>query len=592
MNRLRIYILVFFFALVVPLTYLVVHTYRSVAQEEVAEFRFFTQSLFERMDKAVLDFLQTEEVRGIDEYIDQDKIQDLTARTKDLSFILGYLQINPRGEVQTSFFKDSGLPDGLDKIARRLQGQFRSKDLALKKLQRELDALKKEDIIGRTKEDRKGGLYEKYFDAAKSKKLEVQAKENRKVARNVDGSQIQRFAEMENLLFESAAPTQSLGNALDKGINIEVGPLETLFINERQIFLFRRIFLTEALYHQGLVLDVGSYLKKLAGDFFVNQPISEFSSLDLAYTAASGRSELIQHGEEVADSLVTLSHTFPRPFSFVNARVECRDVPEKAGRSTLTLLVAVLGGVVILGLAVLYFGARSILELSRRRAGFVSSVTHELKTPLTNIRMYVEMLQQGIASTPEKEKHYLQIVSSECSRLTRLINNVLEFSKLEGKNRSLDIQEGDVGEVLSEAEQIMSEKIKSEGFSLDSKIKNPAIALFDKEALLQVLINLLENSLKFGRSSPQKTITLSTTRRGQWLVLKVSDSGPGIPEQELSRVFDEFHRVETGLTRKTKGAGIGLAIVRKLVMAMNGRTRAKNNNGPGCTIEISLPIPS
>lgn len=592
MKRLRIYIALFFFALSVPLGYLVVHTYRSVAQEEIAEFKFFTQELFERMDKAILDLVQTEEARGIDEYVDQNKIQKQKERMRDLPFILGYLQINSKGEIQTSFFKKPNLPKGLDKVARRLQGQSRAKDMAVKSLQRELDALKKEMKTNKIKEEKRSTFYSKYFDATKSKKLKEQALKSRTATRNTDEVQARRFAEMENLPIEAPASVQSPENTLGKGGNIAVGPLESLFINDGQIFLFRRVFWAEALYHQGFILDVKVFLERLAKDFFVKQPIANFTNLRLGYSGSKDNSYNLVRGVDVHDPLVFQKHTFPRPFSFMNAEIGCREIPEKAGRSTLALLAAVLGVVVTFGLVILYLGTRSVLELSRRRAGFVSSVTHELKTPLTNIRMYVEMLQQGIARTPEKEKYYLQIVSSECSRLTRLINNVLEFSKLEGKNRSLDIQEGDVGEVLSEAEQIMSEKIKSEGFSFDSKIKTPAIALFDKEALLQVVINLLENSLKFGKSSPQKTITLSTTRRGQWLVVKVSDSGPGIPEQELSRVFDEFHRVEGGLTRKTNGAGIGLAIVRKLVLAMNGRIRATNNSGPGCTIEISLPVPS
>jgi signal transduction histidine kinase len=107
--------------------------------------------------------------------------------------------------------------------------------------------------------------------------------------------------------------------------------------------------------------------------------------------------------------------------------------------------------------------------------------------------------------------------------------------------------------------------------------------------MVQVLINLMENSMKFGKGSPVRKITLRVWPEGDWMKIGASDTGPGIPRHALKKVFDDFYRVDSSLTRTTRGTGIGLALVKKFVLAMNGSITATNNDGPGCTITISLP---
>jgi signal transduction histidine kinase len=243
------------------------------------------------------------------------------------------------------------------------------------------------------------------------------------------------------------------------------------------------------------------------------------------------------------------------------------------------------------GLAAIYQSARTVVDLSERRSQFVSSVTHELKTPLTNIRMYIEMLEQGIATTPEREQDYLSILGSESARLSRLINNVLELAKLEKKQRLFDMREGQLEDVLTEVNTVMAHKLDQEGFQLKiEKIDRPVFA-YDREVLIQVLINLIENSIKFGRKSTEKCITISIDAQDGWASIAVSDMGPGIPRRALKKVFDDFYRVDNNLTRNTGGTGIGLALVKKFIMAMGGRVKAVNNVGAGCTITLLLPLP-
>ena len=149
-----------------------------------------------------------------------------------------------------------------------------------------------------------------------------------------------------------------------------------------------------------------------------------------------------------------------------------------------------------------------MVDLSERRSKFVSSVTHELKTPLTNIRMYIEMLEQGIARDQNREQDYFKILGSESARLSRLINNVLELSKLEKKQRHINLKEGTFDEVVTEVETVMSEKLKKEGFSLIVDTDDVRAFKYDREVMILILINLIENSMKFGKTASVRKITL------------------------------------------------------------------------------------
>jgi signal transduction histidine kinase len=291
----------------------------------------------------------------------------------------------------------------------------------------------------------------------------------------------------------------------------------------------------------------------------------------------------------VSVATFAIDRTFPAPFDFLSAALKVSDIPGSPARRALTFALVVLGLIMLLGLVAIYQSARKVVDLSERRSQFVSSVTHELKTPLTNIRMYIEMLEQGIAATPEREQDYLRILGSESVRLSRLINNVLELAKLENKQRHFDMREARIEDVLAEVGAIMAHKLEQERFHLTTHAAAVPAFAFDRDVLIQVLINVIENSLKFGRNSPRKEISITAALDGAMVHIAVTDSGPGIPSHLLRKVFDDFYRVDNDLTRTTGGTGIGLALVDKLMTAMGGRVAAANNTGVGCTISLYLP---
>ena len=143
---------------------------------------------------------------------------------------------------------------------------------------------------------------------------------------------------------------------------------------------------------------------------------------------------------------------------------------------------------------------------------------------------------------------------------------------------------------MTEIHTIMRHKLEQEGFELKIEKFDIPPFVFDRDVLIQILINLIENSIKFGRTAPRKIITIAAGTRDASAYISVSDTGPGIPRQALKKVFDDFYRVEEDQTRNAAGTGIGLALVKRFVTAMGGRVKAANNDGEGCTITIYLPL--
>lgn len=394
---------------------------------------------------------------------------------------------------------------------------------------------------------------------------------------------------------QAPAP-DSLQEFLDQPqtLDVEVAPMQSVPIDEQHIYIFRRIVIDSQIYRQGFVINATAFLSHLVARHFSGQPISEFSNLRLTVASEGGKeAAMISAGVTLHGApIMALSRVFPRPFSFLSATLASEKAPPSAGRETLDITTFVLGGVLLLGFLAIYLSARVVLEMSERRTGFVSSVTHELKTPLTTIRMYIEMLEQGMFRDTTREQEYYRIVGSESARLSRLINNVLEFSKLERKQRRFDMQNGDFEDVLHECLELMAPKCRLEGYTLNIERSGQADTQFayDREAMLQVLLNLVENALKFGKEAKRKEITILVERNDRSVRIRVSDHGPGIPKKALKKVFDDFYRVDSSLSRKTEGTGIGLSLVKKYVQGMGGRVQAQNNDGGGCAITMVFPV--
>ena len=231
------------------------------------------------------------------------------------------------------------------------------------------------------------------------------------------------------------------------------------------------------------------------------------------------------------------------------------------------------------------------LPRSQQREDFVSAITHELKSPLTAIRMYSEMLESGMASDPEQARGYHRTIRLEAERLTRLVDDVLLFSNLQ---RGVPAPAGTLAtldEVVGDVLRLVRPVVEERGAQLVVDVDDAAGALeVDRDALSQVLANLLDNALKFSLEAPDRRIHLIARAEGGRAIVQVRDHGPGVPRALLRRIFQPFERGERELTRKTKGTGIGLALVQKVVVGLGGEVAAENHPDGGLVVTVGLPV--
>jgi len=645
MRKLKLLILVFLLALCIPLAYFVLRTYQGLEQEEIATLSYFAETLFDNMEQSLAMMVQTEESRAIDEYnfLVSPTNQPIAPGRRQPSplsqipgdnYILGYFQNNPDGSFQTPLVESGDkIPADRAQVVAELK---MANQIFNRKRATGTDRIQPgpAEIAIEEKARKKSGLAGKYLDSSSDRRSREYLGQTEKRVEQITVSQAANIAQkeqsqpMSRILNDSefaaskdeqyrgrsgaAAKVMSPQKAKNRSFRqevtesdiapapssdadpaadyqVEVAPLQAVFLSDTRIFIFRRIMINNQIYRQGFVLRVNPFLKHLAQTHFLNQPMAQFTGLRLSVMDQGRVAGANVSGIAAKDPDVVLDRSFPSPFGFLEATLSCEQIPRSAGRRTLNLMLIVLAVIVLMGLFAIYQSTRAIFELSERRSEFVSSVTHELKTPLTNIRMYIEMLEQGIARTAEREQEYYRILDSEGARLSRLINNVLELSKLEQKQRHIDLQPGNFEDLIREVQTVMAEKIKQEGYVLTAETGTVGAIRYDREVMLQVLINLIENSMKFGKNAPRREISIRTHRAEGGVKIMVSDTGPGIPRQDLKKVFEDFYRVENSLTRTTRGTGIGLALVKKFVLLMGGSVAAANNEGPGCTITITLP---
>ncbi|MCX6558928.1 MAG: HAMP domain-containing sensor histidine kinase [Candidatus Aminicenantes bacterium] len=255
----------------------------------------------------------------------------------------------------------------------------------------------------------------------------------------------------------------------------------------------------------------------------------------------------------------------------------------------LTILIILAMFVVILsGGTVVLATVRSEMALARQKTTFVTNVSHELKTPLTSIRMFSEMLKDGRQPDPDKQKKYLGLMASETERLTRLINNVLDFSRMEKGRRAYARKRFDLGALVEALVESERTRLEPAGFSVvfhDGA--ESSVVEADEEAVKQAVLNLLSNAEKY--SAGVKSIEVEVGREGGTVCVDVKDRGIGVPPAEREKIFREFYRVDTTLTAPVRGSGLGLTIARRILRDLGGDVSFAAREGGGSVFRISLP---
>ena len=282
-----------------------------------------------------------------------------------------------------------------------------------------------------------------------------------------------------------------------------------------------------------------------------------------------------------SDDPVLLPPGYTLAFSVHPAASLAGDLDGAEERLAWTLAVVAL--VVGLGALFLWRAVRAESRLASRKAEFVNAVSHELRTPLTSIRMYADMLKEGWVEDEATAKEYFGLISAESERLARLVNNVLDFSRIEKGSKEFEMRVGDPAPVVREVAEILRPYLKEKGFDLDLELPEslPACS-FDRDALTQILVNLIDNAVKHGK----REVRLEAEAIEGRVVLRVLDRGPGIPDEERERIFLPFTRGGSG----TAGSGLGLALVRHYVTAHDGTIDVRDRDGGGAAFALSLPV--
>jgi signal transduction histidine kinase len=256
------------------------------------------------------------------------------------------------------------------------------------------------------------------------------------------------------------------------------------------------------------------------------------------------------------------------------------------------LAFAALGALSLLmggGMLLAYRNVSRELALAKLKSDFVSNVSHELRTPLSLIRLYAETLELGRISTRGKHQEYYEIIRKESERLTALINNILDFSRIEAGKKEYSFRETDMADLVRSTLDSYRFEIEQNGFQFEQKIDNNLPPLrVDREAIARSLLNLVNNAVKY--SAAEKYLGVHLYRRNGDVNIEVVDHGIGIPAKEQLKIFEKFYRVGDPLVHNTKGSGLGLSLVQHIVQAHGGVVAVESAPGRGSKFIITLPI--
>jgi len=608
MRRFRLVFVVVCLVLLAGLALLVRRAAESVALERQLRHRAVADRVFDEMERALSELLAREEERPFGQYdytwAPPGQLGGAVAVTRSpladppaLDFVVGYFQIDPDGSLSTPLRPRDGEPaaaewrptaDTLARIAtleRALAEMGRAAASAgggraatAAQLPGTTVAVTGGAAPARGREALKSAVTSAY-DALESLNKGVEQRADRQAKRSVEYA-LRADDAREKSLAHSPEPPAAAQRAVREAAPepVVLPPMVGRALDRRHLILYRTVVLEGRGYRQGLLLDLDRLATWLRARALGGDGLAEHAALAFTSRFAPAAS--------VSDEFAYL-HRFAEPFDDLGARLALHALPGAGSASLVYLLSGLLLAAAGLGLGALYRMVSVVVSFAERRSNFVAAVSHELKTPLTAIRMYGEMLRDGIVPSEAKRQEYYRHITLESERLSRLINNVLEFSRLEKDTRGLALATAPLGPAVAEVATLLRPHAAREGFELRVEV-DPDLppVCFERDALVQVLFNLVDNAVKYARDGGPREITIRGRRDGGQVRIAVRDHGPGVPAPHLGKIFEPFYRGESELTRQSKGTGLGLALVRGLAERMGARAAGRNLPEGGFEVEI------
>jgi len=395
----------------------------------------------------------------------------------------------------------------------------------------------------------------------------------------------------------SGAKTQTKATI---GINMfesEIDAMDFSVLDSGHFILFRKVWKDGQRLIQGILFEPNAFIDNIIRSAFYDSALSASTDLTVAY--GDNILTLLTHRDQrdywskpsQVEGFLLLEHRLAEPFTGINLLFSAKQLPPGPGATVLNWLALILLLVLCAGFWFLYRVGVRQLNLAQQQQDFISAVSHELKTPLTSIRMYGEMLLQGWMND-EKRQQYYAFIFDESERLTRLINNILQMARMTRNELHLELKPLSARQLKDTLQSKVSSQIERAGFSFELDVEDSAkdlVAEVDLDYFVQIIINLVDNAIKFSTKAENKRVEIYCRRvdknRMQWCI---RDFGPGIAKGQMRKIFQLFYRSENELTRETLGTGIGLALVSELTQAMNGKIDVVNQQ-PGAEFCVSFP---
>ncbi|OHB73941.1 MAG: hypothetical protein A2Z25_05435 [Planctomycetes bacterium RBG_16_55_9] len=347
-----------------------------------------------------------------------------------------------------------------------------------------------------------------------------------------------------------------------------------------QVFLLRHVQIEDRHFVQGFKLNEKELIKE------VEESASRFMREGMSF-------KLSQRGRIQDEKNVVYAAILN--FGFGDLLLNLREVdPDWISRRISHLrtwyfsIVSVVLLAVTLGLASLWRNARAQLKLAQKKDDFISAVSHELRTPLTSIRMYSEMLEKNWVKSQDKAAEYYRSMRQESERLSRLIENVLDFSRIQKGRKKYAFRVGDLNKSVEDVVKFMRPHAMQKGFSIRTEFGEVKSSAFDGDAVTQIVVNLLDNAIKYARDADDKIIIVRTASAGRFVLIEVEDRGPGVSHRQRKKIFEPFYRAGAEATRETTGTGLGLALVKKFAEAHSGFVEIINAKPTGAIFRVGL----
>jgi two-component system, OmpR family, phosphate regulon sensor histidine kinase PhoR len=342
----------------------------------------------------------------------------------------------------------------------------------------------------------------------------------------------------------------------------------------------KRILICYQMNFDKIVALLDRNLRDLQTDYYVS--IVDFENNGI-YNAPISRSSKYYYETRFPTTLYKwILQMVPRKYT------EIEEQKENERLSSLIFLI-LNASLVFLGLTVIYMASRRERQLRQLKEDFIGNVSHELKTPLSLIRMFSEILVTGRARNEEIKREYYSIIHNQSDRMSRLISNLLDFASLEHAENNKNFEYTNISDLIGKELEAYRQEIQKDGFQLSVEIESRIPGtMVNPNAITMALFNLLDNSVKY--SSDQKLITVHIAPSNGYIELSVTDKGIGIPREERQKIFEKFYRGSDAAVRSVRGSGIGLSITKHVAEMHGGDVLVESEPGKGSTFTLRIPI--